>query len=292
LVETHKAAVDRVKADLKDLQKTLGIERGRVEELLVEDREWPLRTWRTRYLEHPLTSSIATRLIWRFSTGAQGETTAAIPLRDGFRTADNATFEPDPASLARLWHPIDATEAEVVEWRRFLMEHQLRQPFKQAFARSMPRPSQRTRRTSTRTGSGPHPPLPAGARADDGPAVGSNFLGPFDGGDTGLAKRDFPSHAIRAEFWHDAIIDEARVDVAWENCTTDQVRFLRLGGDEAVLPIREVPARVFSEAMRDVDPIVSVTSVGADRNWEDGGLNRLWAVRRLLQRVQHRRAHG
>ena len=34
---------------------------------------------------------------------------------------------------------------------------------------------------------------------------GSNFLGPFDGGYNGIAKREFPTHGLRAEFWHDAI---------------------------------------------------------------------------------------
>ena len=34
---------------------------------------------------------------------------------------------------------------------------------------------------------------------------GTNFLGPFDGGDVGVARRDFPSHGLRAEFRHDAI---------------------------------------------------------------------------------------
>ena len=37
---------------------------------------------------------------------------------------------------------------------------------------------------------------------------GSNFLGPYDGGYNGIAKREFKTHAIRAEFWHDAIEQE------------------------------------------------------------------------------------
>ena len=37
------------------------------------------------------------------------------------------------------------------------------------------------------------------------------------------------------------------------------------------IPLRDVPAIVFSEALRDVDLFVSVSSVGADRNWQDRG---------------------
>ena len=36
----------------------------------------------------------------------------------------------------------------------------------------------------------------------------------------------------------------------------------------------DVPAIVFSEAMRDVDLFVGVTSIGADPNWRDGGEER------------------
>jgi hypothetical protein len=51
------------------------------------------------------------------------------------------------------------------------------------------------------------------------------------------------------------------------------VRFVRLGPVEELLDLRDVPPVVFSEAMRDVDLFVSVTSIGADRNWQDGGRN-------------------
>jgi hypothetical protein len=102
---------------------------------------------------------------------------------------------------------------------------------------------------------------------------GSNFLGPFDGGDHGIAKRDFPTHGIRAEFWHDAIEGELEgFRTSVDHCSTDQVRFLRIGRVDDLMPLRDVPPIVFSEAMRDVDLFVSVTSVGADRVWQDGGV--------------------
>jgi hypothetical protein len=49
---------------------------------------------------------------------------------------------------------------------------------------------------------------------------------------------------------------------------TDQVRFSRGGGP---IPLREVPALVFSEVMRDVDLFVGVCSVGNDPTWRDRG---------------------
>ena len=37
------------------------------------------------------------------------------------------------------------------------------------------------------------------------------------------------------------------------------------------LPLTDVPPKVFSEVMRDVDLFVGVASVGNDPNWQDGG---------------------
>ena len=87
---------------------------------------------------------------------------------------------------------------------------------------------------------------------------------------TGLAKHEFPSHGLRAEFRHDALwpLEPARSEVT--HCTTGAVRFVRIADGEPVT-LRDVPAIVFSEAMRDVDLFVSVSSVGADRNWQERG---------------------
>ena len=115
---------------------------------------------------------------------------------------------------------------------------------------------------------------------------GTNFLGPFDGGSEGLAKHDFPSHGLRAEFRHDALwpLEPARSEVT--HCTTGTVRFVRIADGEPVA-LREVPAIVFSEAMRDVDLFVSVSSVGADRNWQERGARERWirGLRCLLEPV-------
>lgn len=48
---------------------------------------------------------------------------------------------------------------------------------------------------------------------------------------------------------------------------TDQVRFE--GDDGQPVPLEQIPTRVFSEVMRDVDLFVGVTSIGNDPNWID-----------------------
>lgn len=277
LVEEHPAEVRRVKDRAKDLRKALSIERGRIEDLFVEDRAWDLTTWRTRYVEHPVTGSFGRRLVWQLVDAGTGPTTTVMPAEDGgYVAADGTAVVPADGASVRLWHPIDAAEADVAAWRGAILERRIRQPFKQAFREVYVRtPAEEQTDTYSNRFAG-HILLYGQARAlMTARRWASNFLGPFDGGDAGLAKKEFPSHRIRAEFYHDALYDEMERGGDVEHCTTDQVRFLPMGrGPGAPLPLRDVPPIVFSETMRDVDLFVGVTSIGADRNWQDGGQHR------------------
>jgi hypothetical protein len=276
LAETAKAAIAKVKDEHKELRKALAIERGRIEDLFVEGRDWAIADWRSRYLVHPLTRTIGHRLIWTFVE--EGSETTAIVDGEGFMTSDGAAFLPGEAARVRLWHPIVAPEPLIAAWRERLLERQIRQPFKQAFREVylLTRAEEETELYSNRFAA--HILRYPQARAlMTTRRWGANFLGPFDGGDTAVAKRDFPSHGMRAEFWHDQLEAEFGAQTV-AHCTTDQVRFVRLGPVDEPIPVRDVPPIVFSEAMRDVDLFVSVTSVAADRNWQDGGRNRAPAM--------------
>jgi hypothetical protein len=60
-----------------------------------------------------------------------------------------------------------------------------------------------------------------------------------------------------------------------ECAATDRLWFdRRVGGAWRTAPLTEVPAIVLSEAMRDVDLFVSVTSIAADPHWADRGDDR------------------
>ncbi len=184
--------------------------------------------------------------------------------------------QPAPDAQVRLWHPIDASEAEIAAWRTAILERRIRQPFKQAY-REVYRLTPAEEQTETYSNRfAAHILMYAQARAlMTVRRWGSNFLGPYDGGFEGLAKREFPSHGIRAEFFHEALEDEMQGgDVV--HCSTDQVRFVTLAraAAAAVVPLRDVPPVVLSEAMRDVDLFIGVTSIGADRNWQDWGQGR------------------
>jgi hypothetical protein len=61
----HADALNQLKRTLKDINQVLPSQAIRIENLLLEQRDWPLDVWRKRYLEHPLISHIARRLIWQ-----------------------------------------------------------------------------------------------------------------------------------------------------------------------------------------------------------------------------------
>jgi hypothetical protein len=268
-IAERAADVNRAKEALKDLRKALGIERGRVEDLFTEDREWSVADWRTRYLGHPLTKTIASRLLWTILDG--DARTVVLPAGAELHDIDGGADQPSDAARVRPWHPIDATDDEIGAWRTRIIELRLRQPFKQAF-REVYRLTPAEEETDTYSNRFAAHILryPQARALMTARRWGSNFLGPYDGGYNGIAKREFRTQGMRAEFWHDAVETDDPMAAEVLFCTTDQVRFVGEGRDGELLHLRDVPPIVFSEAMRDVDLFVSVTTVGADANWTDG----------------------
>ena len=273
-IADQKAPVTRAKDQVKELRKALGLERGRIEDLFTEDREWAAGDWRARYLDHPLTGSIGRRLVW--TVLGDGASMTAIADGDGFVAADGSSVDIGADDRIRLWHPIDASETDIAAWRAGLLEREVRQPFKQAFREVyVLTPAEAETEHWSNRFAGHILRYPQARALMTARRWGSNFLGPYDGGYNGIAKREFKTHAIRAEFWHDAIEHELQGFVGTvEHCTTDQVRFVRQGRVDDLMRLADVPPIVFSEAMRDVDLFVSVTSIGADYVWPDGAPER------------------
>src|SRR5262249_2604881 len=79
-----------------------------------------------------------------------------------------------------------------------------------------------------------------------------------------------PRWDLTVEFWVEGPTERtgATDTGVFEYVFTDQVRFCR---NRAPIPLDEVPALAFSEAMRDVDLFVGVCSVGNDPTWGDRG---------------------
>ncbi|MDM4784539.1 DUF4132 domain-containing protein [Micromonospora sp. b486] len=103
----------------------------------------------------------------------------------------------------------------------------------------------------------------------------AGYLGTWDGGYDSEATKLFGGGAWRASFHHQLVDTDDPRDYDVHHCSTDQVRFARSDGATwQPAPVADVPPLVFTEAMRDVDLFVGVTSIATDPQWADRGEDR------------------
>ncbi|MFC6016940.1 DUF4132 domain-containing protein [Plantactinospora solaniradicis] len=233
----------------------------------------PYGQWRAGLAANGLGWQVARRLIWEVRQSS-GEWRAVLPDGD----ADDERFvdasggsvaRPEPDAVLRLWHPIRAGVDEVRAWRDLLTERRLRQPVRQAFREVyLLTPAEEATGTYSLRFAAHivhyrqlYPLLRSRGWT-------TQMLGPWDGGDAAEAYRVLASGEWRIGFRHDYLGEEGEGGVAC--ASTGQVWFERsTEGAWRAAPLTEVPPVVFSEAMRDVDLFVSVTSIAADPYWTD-----------------------
>ncbi|GLZ12410.1 hypothetical protein Acsp04_26450 [Actinomadura sp. NBRC 104425] len=274
LKEPFADEIDKLKDLAKQVRGTLASERARIEALMSAEATWTYGEWCRHYRDHPITGAVTSGLIWEFQH-PDGTWTAAAPAGSALVTADgHALPEPGEAAGVRLWHPLRAPAAQVRAWRAFVTDNRMVQPFKQAF-----RETYRLTPAEEETGVYSNRFAAHIVRYDQLYALfkqrgwTANYLGPYYNGYAGEAKWVLAEGEWRVRFFHEAV--ESQSAGAPEYASTDQVRFDRRAGRAwREVPLAEVPPAVFSEAMRDVDLFVSVTSVAADPDWIDRGEDR------------------
>jgi hypothetical protein len=79
--ESHSGALKELKARSKEIGETLKAQCTRIEWLYLEGREWPLDQWRALYIDQPLVTRMAHRLVWSFKLG--GNWVAGLPTAKG-----------------------------------------------------------------------------------------------------------------------------------------------------------------------------------------------------------------
>ncbi|WP_052745147.1 DUF4132 domain-containing protein [Streptomyces sp. WM6386] len=251
-----------LKALVREVRGTLAGERGRVEALMSAAREWPYDQWCRHYRDHPVTGVLVRGLIWEFQ-GADGAWRAVAP-------AARPDGRPE---RVRLWHPVRASVDEIGAWRERIVGERLRQPFKQAFRELylLTPAEEETGVYSNRFAAHiVHYRQLYALFKERG--WQTDFLGRYDGGRHGEARAEFADGRWRVCFHHEPA-DDGGHDV--ERAATDQVRFERRDGRRwRETPLADVEPLVFSEAMRDVDLFVGVTSIAADPEWSDRGESR------------------
>lgn len=276
----HAAELKEIQRTAQDIKRMLPACRDRIERLFLSERSWDLGTWRQRYLEHPLMSAMAQRLIWDFTCDDR----AAEGIWSSEHLVDHENL---PLTLlnertrVQLWHPLGKPTDRVLAWRRWLEEHEVCQPFKQAH-RELYIITDAEMQTATYSNRFAGHVLKQHQLAALCRERGWQHIldGQFDSGSTGPTLQ-LPRWNLRVEFWTQAAGEDASGAGIYLYLSTDQVRFYPLGvADVPVarsgnmpepVPLTEVPAILFSEVMRDVDLFVGVASIGNDPQWRDSG---------------------
>ena len=127
----HADALKSLKEQVKEIGETLKAQRLRLERFYLDDRSWPLNVWRDRYLDEPLVSAFARRLIWSFEL--KGRWVAGLPELNGIFDAGGTKLDLDAGQVrVKLWHPMQSDASLVLAWRQRLVKLGITQPFKQA----------------------------------------------------------------------------------------------------------------------------------------------------------------
>ncbi|MEU4537076.1 DUF4132 domain-containing protein [Streptosporangium sp. NPDC023825] len=272
--ESHGGLLADFRNTLKEIRKTLPAERFRVERALAEDRLWRWSEVEEFFLDHPVTGVHGRRLIWQILQGPAG---TPVRTAGGWELTDPAgrRIQPRADTPMLLWHPIRETVEEVRGRRDHLLETGLRQPFKQAFREVylLTPAEERSGTLSNRF---------AGHRLRYGQAKAllsergwtGLSLGHWDGAGgsgQGEAVKDVPGWQARWDMhlpWDSWETDRHGDSASF--CLSGPIRFRRTGEESpqeefhGPAPLTEVPPLVLSEAMRDADLAVGVSSVGLD----------------------------
>ena len=186
-----------------------------------------------------------------------GDGIVGYPIAGGRALADAAGQEHavGASEAVRIAHPVDLLEAGADawhEWQRDAFRREIVQPFKQVFRELYPA-------TAQELADGTFSRRYAGHQV--GPRQAIALLGgrgwvakPEEG-----VRRTFHDLRLSAELWfQEPFFSPAEV----EGLTLEAVRFTRSTGSREPVPIGDVPRRVFSEVMRDLDLVVSVAHAG------------------------------
>src|SRR5829696_3035526 len=293
--EHNPEDLKEIKAVSTDLRKMLPAQRDRIENLYLEQKSWAFHTWRERYLDHPLVGTLARRLIWKFTN--EDRAAAGVFHEGRLIGRDSRVLDwLDDSTRVELWHPMHENPDEVLAWRDWLAELEIRQPFKQAHREVyLLTDAERTTRTYSNRFAA-HVLKQHQFNALCAARGWKNSLRLMVDDEYPPATRVLPAWGLRAEFWIEGLGDDYGADTTeagtYLYLLTDQVRFYNIdaranyahagGGGYATLSrgpgaptvpivLEELPPLVFSEVMRDADMFVGVASVGNDPNWSDGG---------------------
>lgn len=254
----------------KDIQTNLSAQKGRIEKIFLAKRLWTFAEWKKLYFENNLLGFFGKKLIWNFEV--KKDLKSAIFHKGAFVNPKGEVGIDFKNANITLWHPVNSSVQEVREWRDWLFEQQVRQPFKQAHREVYIVTDAEITTNSYSNRYAAHiirQHIFNALCRERGWRY--QLQGQWDSYNTPTLQ--IPAWEYKVEFWveTDTVQDSANDMGIFNYLQTDQVRFYNENGQVNMV---DVPNVVFSECMRDVDLFVGVTSIGADPNWRDRGEER------------------
>ncbi|MEM1325151.1 MAG: DUF4132 domain-containing protein [Bacteroidota bacterium] len=261
-----------IKVEAKSIKKVYAAQRDRLDRSFILDRELEIAYFQQYYVEHGLMSQLTQQLIWLFKIK---DTYQPYFYQDStWQTVEGkplTNFE--QVTSVKLWHPIYASIAEIESWRQLFQDLRRQQDIKQVFREVylLTDAEINTRTYSNRMAAHILKQHQLNALCS---VRGWSYklMGAFDDGmDRSIAKLELPTHQLQVSYWLNEVYDDNAIADSgiWLYVATDQVRFSNI--DNRVIPLVDIPKIVLSEAMRDVDLFVGVSSVGNDPQWQDNG---------------------
>ena len=260
----HEAAWKAVAAEERALKATLTPQRHRLEVAMVEGRSWEVEEWSTTFGRHPLLSNLAGRIVWQLEGKVP---TLAIPKGGQWKASTDQAVLPPPGTRISLPHPLTVSSEVLLAWQRAITSQGIIQPFKQMFRETYQlTPLEREMGgESDRFAGFPVALAQLYALTKARGWSGSLGLSGFDG--AGEGTRTFPAHGIRAHLRHtgftqhlallETLFFERQLPGAGRRPQWER------------MPLVDVPPLVFSEAVRDIDLIVSVSVLSTEAQWAE-----------------------
>lgn len=252
-----------LKADIKDLENQLPVQKERLESTFLKNRTWTFAEWMPLYIRHPFMAVLTHDLIWHFHKNDQ----KAEGIWNGIAFVD-VNDQPiewlDDQTQVQLWHPIGFASEYTLRWRQHLIRKQITQPFKQAFREVyiITDAELNTLSYSNRFAAHILNRDQFGALCRARGWVSAAMA-------TGQPTKRLPNWDLMVEYWVAEVwLGESSKVFGSAHTSTDQVRFYR---NKEQINLIEVPALVFSEMMRDIDMFTGVCSIANDPNWQDTG---------------------
>lgn len=259
-----------VRKELKELQKVYSAQKQRIDNQFILDRKWEYLTFEKYYLNHGLVYSVASKLIWTFTS--ENKTSDAILINGEWKTIDDKVVDwIDDNTLVSLWHPINTNESNIVAWRQKILDLELKQPIKQAYREIYIITDAELNSESYSNRMSAH--ILKQHQFNTLASIRNwkySLMGSYDDGiHNQICSRHIKKYELTAEFWIDELNQTEEFNDAgiWLYVSTDQVKFT--DQNDETINLADVPRIVFSEVMRDVDLFVGVSSVGNDPQWMD-----------------------